>query len=330
MPAAQDHWRFCLSALGKDSAYAGPETLGTQGPDPFYFFGLLPWRGRRERKKAHALADWLHGAGPEEVFVPLARAASELSKDTEAQGLPGAENRWPFLAGLLFHFLLDRAVHPWVYWNSGFSAPDAPDPASSARHARFEAALDAVGIDSIMEACTASEGAALALAPPRLVCAARKEWLSGADELFLKAFPGRYVKGMYPEAWQDMTAALYFLWDPHRWKRFLAEALGAGNSLPRGMIRPVTGKDRGNFDFRNERREPWLDPGTGETRRDSARDLAALAAGEAKELIRVLEGIAEGSLEADAPAYLRLLGTRNHEGCDPAGRMRFRKGNALP
>lgn len=325
MPAAQDHWRFCLAALGEGAAFAGPETLGTHGPDPFYFYGLLPWRGRRGRNRAQELADWLHGAPPAEVFIPLARAAADLSKDPGMKGTPGAPSRWPFLKGLLFHFLLDRAVHPWVYWNSGFNAPGAPDPGASVRHARFEAALDAVGFDSAGEAGSKGDANALALAPPHRICAFRREWLSGADELFAKAFPDRYVTGMYPGAWQDMTAVLHFLWDPHRWKRGLAETLGGKNTLLRGMMRPVGEKERRGFDFRNEQREPWLDPGTGESRRDSARDLAARALGETKELTEILEGIAGGSVQAENPAFLRLLGSRNHEGCDPAAGMRYRR-----
>lgn len=135
MPAAQDHYRFCLAVLGMPAGWTGPETLGTHGPDPFFFFGQLPWKPRLHKIKARALADWMHSSAPADIFVPLARALDSL------QTGPLKSLAWRFFHGLVLHYLLDRCVHPYVFYQTGFPLDGQDSGPFAVDHGRFESAM---------------------------------------------------------------------------------------------------------------------------------------------------------------------------------------------
>lgn len=337
MPAAGDHWRFALAALGElygnvaVNRFARPETLGTQGPDPFYFYGLVPWLPRRRAAESHAFADWYHEASPEDVFVPLAKGAFGLSEDkagshwkgaTKAEGYETERSlSFAFLKGLLLHYILDRSVHPWVYWRSGFRAENETDSIQGARHARFESALASLEVIKQISECFAILGP---LAPnPREMFRADPAWLHAADALFTASFPTRYVPGMYPKAFRDMQIILSFLWDPGLRKRRILDAVGARESLLRAMIQPVTENERGTIDFSNIAQAAWRVPATGETKHSSVAELTREALADANSGLILLSAIEFGDIVPEDADFRALLGTVNHEGCPDGKKMEY-------
>jgi hypothetical protein len=322
MPAAQDHYRLCLAALGEDARFAGPETIGAQGPDPFYFYGLLPWKPRRGRTRSRALADWLHLSAPARVFLPLAE---------EARSMPAGEERdisFRFLRGLVFHYLLDRAAHPYVYSRTGFPGPGEDERPFQADHARFEAALCEAGRDSIARRGGARGQAVLPAltlreVEPRSMLRAERRWLRTADELFLRAFPGRYAPGLYPAAFRDMVDALAILWDPAHGKRRFIAVLGARDTIVHAMIQPVPPPERGDLDYLNEGRGEWLDPATGERRLETMAELVARALGDAERVSPILWSIEEGRADPPASSLEAFLGELDHRGCQAGTGMRY-------
>jgi hypothetical protein len=319
MPAAQDHYRLCLAALGEEARFAGPETIGAQGPDPFYFYGLLPWKPRRRRTESRALADWLHLSAPSRIFLPLAEAA---------RSMPAGEERdasFRFLRGLVFHYLLDRAAHPYVYARTGFPCPGEDERPFQDDHARFEAALCEAGRDAIARQGGASALPVLTLreVEPRRMLRAEAAWLRAADGLFLRAFPERYAPGLYPAAYRDMADALAILWDPAFGKRRFLAALGARDTIIHAMMQPVPQAERGDIDCLNEGRGVWRDPATGERRRESMAELVARALGDAERVSQILWAIEEGRAHPAATELEAFLGERDHRGCPPGTEMRY-------
>lgn len=339
MPAAPDHWQFCLKALNEKPGFSGPETLGTHGPDPFFFYGQVPWKKRADSSRAHEFGEWLHEAPPSEVFGPLVRSAqSMVNINLEAAAPELAEFfkrpllrslAFRFIKGMIFHYLLDRNIHPWVYWSIGFNNELNPDPPSRIRHARFEAALATLGPFP-------QEGKLKYSQNPHTMLKSRREWFTAADALFLTAFPDRYVKGLYEASFNDMKTVLLFIWDPLTIKRKLFDVFGAHDSLPRSMIQPVIARELEKRDYRNAENKQWLMPSTGTEQHESTGDLVQRALEEAKEAGKLICEIETEELDEQKkqnlsrrqynPKMLDFIGwleNLNHEGCAPGEVMKY-------
>lgn len=346
MPAAPDHWQFCLKAVNEKPGFSGAETLGTHGPDPFFFYGQVPWKKRADNSRAHDFAEWLHDAPPSEVLGPLVRSAQNIQDEKEKNNslhTSAPESlralAFRFLKGMVFHYLLDRNIHPWVYWSIGFNNELNPDPPSRIRHARFEAALATLGP-------VPQEGKVQYSQSPRIMLHGEKAWFAAADALFTSAFPDRYKKGMYEASFNDMKTVLLFIWDPLAVKRKIFDAFGAHDSLPRSMIQPVITKEFEKRDYRNAEHKQWLMPSTGTEQYESAGDLVQRALEEAKEAEKYLNQIEADIIEKDGSQqteqkkqnlsrikynpkvleFISWLGNLNHEGCAPGEVMKYWKG----
>jgi hypothetical protein len=339
MPAAPDHWQFCLKALNEKPGFSGPETLGTHGPDPFFFYGQVPWRKREDAGRAHEFAQWLHEAPPSEVLGPLVRAAQGLVDIDLAVAAPELAEifkrpalrplAFRFVKGMVMHYLLDRSIHPWVYWSIGFNNEINPDPPSRIRHAYFEAALATLGP-------VPHEGKIKYSQSPNIMLLSEKAWFTTADALFLSAFPDRYKKGMYEASFYDMESVLLFIWDPLAIKRKIFDAFGSHDSLPRSMIQPVIKKEFEKRDYRNAEHKQWLLPSTGAVQHESTGDLVQRALDEAKEAEKLICEIETEELDEQKRQNLRMkkynpkvlefiswLGNLNHEGCAPGEEMKY-------
>ncbi len=315
MPAAPDHWQFCLKILGQKPGFSGPETLGTHGPDPFFFFGQVPWQKGINCSRVHDFAQWLHEAEPSAVFGPMVQAALDI---THVSLRPLA---FRFLKGFVYHYLLDRKIHPWVYWNAGFSTKNTIDPPSRIRHACFEASLATLGPVPQKQGEPYSQN-------PRIMLNSEKIWLSSADVLFLKAFPERYVSGMYEDSFYDMRTVLQCIWDPLGIKRCIFDVLGLHNSLPRSMIQPVINREFEQRDYRNSEHVQWLMPSTGTVQYESTGDLTQQALETALEAEKMIDDIewdtGDSSTAGEkASAFVSFLGNLNHEGCAPGDEMKY-------
>ena len=112
MPGFTTHYLFGINAyhhlrrgpLREDiSRFHGAYALGEQGPDPFFFSPLALLR------KAGSPANYMHNAN-------LGKCLSAMIRRVGA--LPDGEKRrcrLAYTAGFLGHYLLDAALHPYVY-----------------------------------------------------------------------------------------------------------------------------------------------------------------------------------------------------------------------
>ena len=108
--------------------------LGNQGPDPFFVcFSTLPYRANR----CHRLAREFQAGHVTRAFMSLRDSVSHLPAEDERVGRA-------FALGVMGHYVLDRAVHPFVY-SQQFALMDFDErlaKASSEIHAIIESDLD--------------------------------------------------------------------------------------------------------------------------------------------------------------------------------------------
>lgn len=305
MPSAPDHYRFALgvlSSLGDRAAWVHPQLvlLGTQGPDPFYFYGELPWRRRAGKSRAAAFAEFLHGSDPRTVFPELARRAA-LDADRD--------DALSYLFGLLLHYLLDRAVHPYVYFRSGFDQGGELSGRFGVRHAMFE---------TMMAESARGDASASETAPSRMF-AADPRGLETADRLFSAGFPALVDPGCFKASWSDMASALNALWDPSGVKRRLLEVVGGSRTKTYAMIRPRRIEAGEGIDYLNAGRAAWLHPVSGAESNAGVAELTAAAAADAETAAAAIERLLRGE-SADWAALLRGI---NHEGHREGETKRF-------
>ncbi|MFA6507500.1 MAG: hypothetical protein WCT14_15475 [Treponemataceae bacterium] len=320
MPAAADHYRFALARLAELNASsarvgsASPHTfrpelvlLGTQGPDPFYFRGLIPSFGLLSRGRPLALANYLHGADPLEYFPALTARALAAAPTIRASAVS-------FVYGLILHYVLDRALHPYVYFRTGFDASGDASGIFGVRHGFFETGMAEAGRSAADPYVSTSDET-----NPGRMFAAEKADLSVADAVFAAAFPDRFESGDYAASWRDMRAVLGLLWDPSGRKRSLFDALGLHNTRARSMMRPIRDPSLDGIDYLNQKKEAWQYPADGTPSDASVRELTAKAEKDAAQaeslLIEALEG---GSVD-----WSGLFRSINHEGHRPGERMRI-------
>ena len=79
--------------------------LGNQGPDPLFYAHIDPLL-----KRAHGLGSRMHREQPAELLVAMRRAVSHLDESDRNIGRA-------YALGFLCHYLLDRTVHPFVYYH---------------------------------------------------------------------------------------------------------------------------------------------------------------------------------------------------------------------
>lgn len=355
MPSEQSHFLFAIDCLEQAAGAGGTAATGltarrtadataarsagldfdaliagTQGPDPFFFYGRLPWARRRDIALAERFADIMHKEDPPRYFDALeARAQGESDRERRRSFLS-------FVAGLRLHYILDEALHPYIFARqascsrermamvdseegmtdretaelSGFLDPRGPaEQDYYLSHHRFEARL-AMALHSWRRPApapaAANDGTPSRTPPtgqsrfhPHEVRPRSKAVLDAADSLLssVPAASGEILpEGMFADAWSDMAFVLRLIHDPRGYRARLIDFFGAGDSLMRNLMQP-TGLTRSamNF-FLNLSGAPWKD------HRDPARPLrsesvpelyeAALAAGRAA--LEELEGTLSG------------------------------------
>ena len=114
MPGILAHYTFAKRYLPEEElSWEEAVLAGTQGPDPFMAYGTNPLRPRKDKKDVNPWGELMHHTPIENVYGPM------LSEAQKAEG-EQREFLFAYLDGLLMHFSLDRIVHPYVFYRTGF------------------------------------------------------------------------------------------------------------------------------------------------------------------------------------------------------------------
>lgn len=266
MPAMLTHDFFGQDAYGPAlealSMYTPDERnaflLGNQGPDPLFYLMLTP-----PLKDFEELGSAMHRVPPTALFLSL-RAAVD--------GLPEADKPvgQAYLAGFTCHYLLDRAIHPLVYyWERGICAAgveglDASD--GSIVHAEIERDLDE------MVLFTKRHETIESYRPYERVLQGRDDVLRVIGDVYFASVVGPLAEGeptassVYPLAVHCFRVAQRMFFSPSGIKtnllaRIEEPVLNKRYSLVRAMSHRVRAEETSDFD--NRERGAWRNPFTG-------------------------------------------------------------------
>ncbi|AKG35139.1 zinc dependent phospholipase C family protein [Paenibacillus durus] len=277
---------------GGSSEHALLYQLGCQGPDLLYYHSFLPWS--RDIGAAR-LSDLLHSQSCGGVLMAFWNKILRLPLQERG---PAAA----YFTGFLTHHLLDRGLHPYINWKSGYKHRD---------HQRFEVALDTVFIKHLNGRNTWKiPGWKEIDAGPALPASIVDILHETACTFYPEA--ANFPKSGWQQAYRDMVKAQKLLYDPHGWKKKLI--YGPNSAL---FYRKLTAAEE-KLDFLNERNAPWRHSALySEVRTDSVPQLWEQALVEGRTVIKALAAwmLADSRKEAEVmrERFRLTLGDRSYD-----------------
>lgn len=271
--------------------------LGNQGPDPLFArFSTLPSRART----CHRLAGLIQGGSVTRALLALRDGVSHLPRPDERIGRA-------FALGMLGHYALDRAAHPFVIAQERALGRVDPDLAAASRevHALIESDVDTWILWEKRRATVEERPA-----PGNLMRTARIDRVGGAlfSQVALSVFSTPLGAGEYAGCTRDYEAALRLVepaGSPRTRLIGAAERLVRGRSLAEATSHYVRRTD--DCPAANLDRRSWEHPFTGKVRHDSFADLF-------DEARLAYPALAEAFVRGEKDLLRELVSGLNYEG----------------
>ena len=295
MPSYATHAIFAEDSYERAFGQTAPAPVlpwlvaGAQGPDPFF-------SGVRRMPSGEAWAARMHREGFGRATALMAEAAARAREEDSGD----AEALTAFAAGFASHAVLDRAVHPFVHYFSGWT--DTADPDTEAYrfcHPYMERCIDLIMLRRRRGTSLAEYGF-----PPTEPLLEDRTRLLGP--LFAACIVGAYpdapdsakVEAMARNALLD-DADFMELMDPRKDAAAAAVEMEQRGELPPRILALFFPRENEipSMDFMNDSGRPWRDPRTGEDRGSSSFeelfDTALDDAAEAMIRVAAAEGVGE-------------------------------------
>lgn len=249
---------FSNSFLDKHLDYL---KIGSQGPDPLFFLGLVPSRGLHPFLALKKMGNQLHKSDGKKLFELMFNDFYNLNDDVPRKTFAS------FILGQLSHYLLDTTAHPFIYYQSGFDNNGHVSGKYHYQHAFYESNID-LCLAEKFQYFTFKENPSEILNVNIRVLRECDSYLNPVLVTYfnLKKLPKR----AYENAYKNMS---YF------WKsmnlpsgKFKSILIPKSISL-KGMYLP---KDK-DSSVLNEERNTWLDPESGKEYDYSFLDLFQIA-----------------------------------------------------
>ncbi|MFA5503269.1 MAG: hypothetical protein WDA35_02645 [Bacilli bacterium] len=136
MPAFLTHYIFADQLLKKDDRYRQVTILGSQGSDPFFFYGYRLLGKRKKTLENREFGTTIHHFDLSIFLDFMFEKIKTLENTLEKEVLTA------YLKGFLMHYSVDRNCHPYVFYRSGFAKKKAESKKYTFIHSLFESRVD--------------------------------------------------------------------------------------------------------------------------------------------------------------------------------------------
>lgn len=313
MPAILTHYTFALEMLPSCSkGFDQAIFLGTQGPDPFFFYGQRPWKRRsKDHLDVNAFGSFLHHTDIAPFYATMMKIASESGTDKDLL--------FAYIEGLWLHYSLDRECHAYIFPASGFSADPVLAKRFSTLHTYFETMLDSL----------ISHKKGTYTSRPQKYLSTPKKQLDKISLLWFKTNQETLKdpsihEDTFRKSVKDYRAVLAMTNTPHLLSKAFIQLLMGKNSLPAAMNIPWRIPNKLlSVDFLNECHSSWPDMVSGANHTESFYDLMNQAK---KDFLSIIPTIQKAKNGEDVSQDLHsFVGVICHDGCDPSLTKRFSK-----
>jgi len=294
MPADYMHYIFADKTIKKGQKKIA--TLASQGPDIFFFYGLvlLPRKNGKEIRKFGHL---LHRINPFEVYNYLINYS--LAQEKKKQDI-----LLSFTKGFIYHYTLDRKMHPYVLDKSGHNDINKKRKKVSIDHEYLESAMDVLIANHFEYYLEPNSMYDLPIEQITLVSVM-------LSNMAKDVFNIDYIKDdTYLKAFKDFKKIKKILYSKNGKKKKIFDFFFRNTPLS-AMSHPVRIKEE-YLDCLNEKRAAWVCPNTKKKRTESVLELFDAAKIDA---LMVDEIIKKAVRKEDFTADLKyFIGNINHLG----------------
>ena len=258
MPAILTHYTFIKENRDNNDPDFDVMRLATQGPDVFFFYGFV-LKKRPNRRKVILFGRYLHRANSVKPYLFLI----EYAKASKLDWL------YKYVNALFAHYVLDRNVHPYVYYKTGFhDDPKIQRKVFHNHHVEFEAVIDLIY----------SKERNTFVKPVKTI-KVDKSKVKIVSKMFYEL--AKYVgyeginEKTYYKAYKDMKFVQRVLYSRFGIKKTLFKIFGL--RYPYCMSMPMKDKKYLKYDILNKNKNTWFDCVENIERNESFYELVAKA-----------------------------------------------------
>lgn len=273
MPSVLTHYGFNKEVYDNDISFLNNNEdvylVGAQGPDPFFFYGIVPFFKCKAAKDIRGFGTKLHKIVPSDVFAFF---FSYASKDKNKKVL------YAYILGAGLHYILDRKIHPYVFYKTGFSDDPKKKKKYFVDHTLFETHLDVLLINNRYKQYKTSSYESIKCDKDKI------EEVSEMYEALAKEIikDNKIDEDTFEESYNQMFKIERLLYSKRGIKKSIVNCLFKKTPF-NTMMHPKVVKDDYKIDYLNLNKEQWQDPSLGTVYNKSVEDLIE----EAKEDARV-------------------------------------------
>ena len=302
MPSLLTHYVFYKTINNNEDI----GIIGTQGPDPFFYYGNAIRITKRARE-LRAFGTFLHKQDPAITFKYLLEYILGSNKSEQ----PILIN---YLKGMLAHYILDKNCHPYIFYKSGFvTQKDNNKFKYFKNHANIESGIDVLIMDHFKNSTKTYE--ALRFNKKDLKIVSKMIYSLGKG-----CYKNKYIKvNSFYKATKSMKFVNKFLFDKNgKKKQFFDKHLGFTPASP--MCQPQL-KDI-KLDFLNLNHKVWKDCVTNKNeRKEDFYELFDTALLEFKKDFKIFDNILKGK---EKPTFVNTMFDEiNHNGFKVGSEMKY-------
>lgn len=254
MPAILFHYNFALETVPEEEKpFFDAVKLGTQGPDPFFFYGIKLGKRYKDMAAINDFGGKLHQIDITEDYLKLVAYAAKS---------PHRELLTSYIDGLFLHYAADRTLHPYVFARTGFDEKGELHGYYKWSHAFFEAVLDK----------TLSLQKGTFQNPAHTLLVKEEDQVKIISRMWFEALGAPLQEDSFYLSWKCYRFAMGFLYSKSGWKRAIF-ALGGKHNIAMGLAYPGNMKKYEVIDVLNSKHQPWPEPVSGEEKTLGVNDL---------------------------------------------------------
>lgn len=278
MPASLTHYTFVKENINANDYYKNVIELGGQGPDVFFFYGYSLIK-RKNIPEIQSFGTLLHHIDIAKSYYFLLKYA----KNNEHKKL-----LLSYIKGLFMHYVLDRNIHPYVFYRTGFSSDKEKKKDFSLSHVAFETILD---VYFSREHHTFNK--------PSKYIHTKKKYVRIISKMFYELAKHLNIpfinENSFYLAYKDMRTSQKMLFSRFGIKKYLFNKY-MHNTIINAMSMPMKVEKYDSYDFLNKDHNEWADCVYNTKRHESINDLYHNAINELSNLDKILEKTIVGTL----------------------------------
>ncbi|MDA0872017.1 MAG: hypothetical protein O2987_04010 [Firmicutes bacterium] len=308
MPATMTHQLFAQTIINLHPRFNNLSKemfnimmLATQGPDPFFFYGMHPLIKREDKKRVQNIGNRLHHEDPaKNLKALLDHAFNESSKNKEI--------KVHYALGALMHYVLDRHVHAYVFSISGFDQDGQLSHPYNVFHSYSETLIDVAILKHKNEKVFKFH--------PKKNIQLPHHVLEVIQELYQHTYPDLVMKEDFIKAARDMVSIYRTVYDRYGIKHALLKLFLGKNAQAFAASHPRKLSKKEHFiDVLNLNKKGWVHPEHNTEEKTTVIEMFEAAT---KDMLALLEQIDKNILDLEGYAK-----NKSYDGMTIGKKMRY-------